>query len=169
MDRDESVHIILFSNKKRHFEKIKTEITKWDVGYTRLLKLEFVPVRYPPGRKWMRELYRPCDSFGIFLPDLLPYDSIIYTDTDILFLQNIHHLWSEFSKFNSSTLVRAALRILPSSGKFPAYHKLGINSGVMLMNLTKMREKHLMQKVVAISMPYLPELDFGLEVRKLAL
>lgn len=68
-------------------------------------------------------------------------------DTDILFTRPPEDLWDFFHKFNASQL--AAL--VPESedapigwyNKFalhPYYGQLGINSGVMLMNLTRMRK-----------------------------
>jgi len=171
MEKDECVHVILLTNKEAHFEKIKFEIfgntKKWDVGFTRRLRLEFVPLKYPPGSEYLRNVYRPCSSFGLFLPDVLPYDSVITTDTDVIFLRNIHHLWKELSKLNSSALIGVSKRDYPPKG-IPYYGKNGINPGVMLMNLTRMRNAGWTQKVVAMSKPYHRHVAAaqGVEVRR---
>uniref|UniRef100_A0A8D9AK01 Glucoside xylosyltransferase 1 n=1 Tax=Cacopsylla melanoneura TaxID=428564 RepID=A0A8D9AK01_9HEMI len=68
-------------------------------------------------------------------------------DADSLFLGPVYDVWSHFHQMNSSQM--AALSIesedLNSAwyGRFarhPYYGKTGLNSGVMLMNLTRMRE-----------------------------
>jgi len=49
------VKIILISDERKHFEKIKREILRgesesWDERFTSRLRLGFVPLKYPPGK-----------------------------------------------------------------------------------------------------------------------
>lgn len=73
-------------------------------------------------------------------------DSIVYVDSDILFLQPVDHLWRFLSDFNSSQLAAMApeheeprIAWYSRFARHPFYGRTGINSGVMLMNLTRMR------------------------------
>uniref|UniRef100_A0A3Q4AFY2 Glucoside xylosyltransferase 1 n=1 Tax=Mola mola TaxID=94237 RepID=A0A3Q4AFY2_MOLML len=72
-----------------------------------------------------KKLFKPCASQRLFLPLILKdVDSIVYVDSDILFLQPHEEpriAW--YSRF----------------ARHPFYGKTGINSGVMLMNMTRMR------------------------------
>jgi len=122
-----------------------------------------VPLKYPPGKEWMRGLYRnrPCSSFR--LPDILPYDSIILSDTDIIFLRNIAQLWLEMPKFNGSAVVSMVPRNFPrpNLGLRPFQIKTGVKAGLMLMNLTRMRNIQWTQKVIEGSLPYLSQIQDG--------
>lgn len=73
-------------------------------------------------------------------------DSIVYVDSDILFLQPVDHLWAFLSQFNSSQLAAMApeheeprIAWYNRFARHPFYGRTGINSGVMLMNMTRMR------------------------------
>lgn len=73
-------------------------------------------------------------------------DSIVYVDSDILFLQPIDHLWAFLSKFTPSQLAAMApeheeprIAWYSRFARHPFYGRTGVNSGVMLMNMTRMR------------------------------
>lgn len=74
-------------------------------------------------------------------------DSIVYVDSDILFLQPVDRLWAFLSRFNSSQLAAMApeheeprIAWYNRFARHPFYGRTGINSGVMLMNMTRMRD-----------------------------
>ncbi|XP_029909021.1 glucoside xylosyltransferase 1 isoform X3 [Myripristis murdjan] len=76
-------------------------------------------------------------------------DSLLYVDTDILFLQPVDEIWGFLSQFNSSHLAAMApeheeprIAWYNRFARHPYYGKTGINSGVMLMNMTRIREKY---------------------------
>lgn len=82
-------------------------------------------------------------SFQLILKDI---DSIVYVDSDILFLQPIDDLWAFLSKFNPSQLAAMApeheeprIAWYSRFARHPFYGRTGVNSGVMLMNMTRMR------------------------------
>lgn len=67
-------------------------------------------------------------------------------DTDVLFLTPVDYIWSLFGRMNGSQMAAMS----PESedfasswyyrfAKHPYVERLGVNSGVMLMNLTRMR------------------------------
>nr|CAD7608012.1 unnamed protein product [Timema genevievae] len=110
---------------------------------------DVLPITFPlQGNpdEW-RRLFKPCASQRLFLPAVLAdIDSLLYVDTDTLFLGPLEDVWHHFELMNSSQI--AALTPEhedPNTGwynrfaRHPYYGKLGVNSGVMLMNLTRMR------------------------------
>jgi UDP-xylose:glucoside alpha-1,3-xylosyltransferase len=95
-------------------------------------------------------------------------DSLIYVDTDVLFLSGLDDIWSHFKSFNSSHLAGLAPEHEePNMGwynrfaRHPYYGKLGLNSGVMLMNLTRMREFKFVDKIYPIYQEYKYNITWG--------
>nr|CAH7721530.1 unnamed protein product [Callosobruchus chinensis] len=95
-------------------------------------------------------------------------DSILYMDSDTLFLTPVETVWEHFHKFNATQM--AALvpeHEDPNVGwynrfaKHPYYGKLGVNSGVMLMNLTRMRAFQWKEYVVPIYKKYKLKITWG--------
>lgn len=90
-----------------------------------------------------------CLLWLVFKLILKEVDSLLYVDTDIIFLQPVEEIWALLSRFNSSQLAAMApeheeprIGWYNRFARHPYYGKTGINSGVMLMNLTRLREKH---------------------------
>lgn len=96
-----------------------------------------------------------CCLFASFLPLLAvqtqkvilkDVDSLLYVDTDVLFLRPIDDIWHILKEFNSTQLAAMAPEHeIPKIGwysrfaRHPYYGTTGVNSGVMLMNLTRIR------------------------------
>lgn len=79
---------------------------------------------------------------------------MLYVDTDIIFLQPVEDMWALLSQFNSSQLAAMApeheeprIGWYNRFARHPYYGKTGINSGVMLMNMTRLREKFFKVKI----------------------
>lgn len=84
-------------------------------------------------------------------------DSLLYVDTDVLFLRPIDDIWQLLREFNSTQLAAMAPEHeIPKIGwysrfaRHPFYGTTGLNSGVMLMNLTRIRRAQF--KVRAVTM-----------------
>lgn len=95
-------------------------------------------------------------------------DSLLYVDTDTLFFRPLDHVWSHFKRMNSSHIAALSPEHEdPSIGwynrfaRHPFYGKLGVNSGVMLMNLTKMRSLNWVENVTAHFVKYKLNLTWG--------
>ncbi|XP_072311002.1 glucoside xylosyltransferase 1-like [Eucyclogobius newberryi] len=94
-----------------------------------------------------KKLFKPCASQRLFLPLMLKgVDSAVYVDSDIVFLQPVDSLWSFLSRFNSTQLSAMApeheeprIAWYNRFARHPYYGRTGVNSGVMLMNMTRMR------------------------------
>uniref|UniRef100_A0AAV2IUC8 Glucoside xylosyltransferase 1 n=1 Tax=Knipowitschia caucasica TaxID=637954 RepID=A0AAV2IUC8_KNICA len=95
-----------------------------------------------------KKLFKPCASQRLFLPLILKgVDSVVYVDSDIVFLQPVDRLWALLSRFNSTQLAAMApeheeprIAWYNRFARHPYYGRTGINSGVMLMNMTRMRD-----------------------------
>lgn len=142
------VELLLFADEENR-EPLRQAIASWPRSVLRRIRYDVRAVRFPEpdANKW-QSLFKPCASQRLFLPSMLPKeDSVIYVDADVLFLRPIEELWRLFGAMNGSQLAALA----PESedyatnwyrrfARHPFYQPLGVNSGVMLMNLTRMRD-----------------------------
>ena len=88
-------------------------------------------------------------------------DSLIYLDADTLFLASVEHVWSQFYHMNSTQMIGIAPELdhpkygwFAKSAKTPIYGKSGVNSGVLLMNLTRMRQFDWQNKLMPVYLKY---------------
>lgn len=95
-------------------------------------------------------------------------DSVLYIDTDALFLSPVDSLWSHFAQFNATQMVGLAAEHLDASAgwynryaKHPYYGELGVNSGVMLMNLTRLRDFRWEQSILPLFEQYKDKIVWG--------
>lgn len=121
----------------------------WPPSISVRFQYRIYPIEFPKDKaaEW-KKLFKLCASQRLFIPMLLQdVDALLYIDTDVLFLRPVEEIWSFFYHFNASHLAAAAPEHeSPSAGwynrfaRHPYYGSLGINSGVMLMNLTRIRQ-----------------------------
>lgn len=97
------------------------------------------------------EVQLNCFLLNFFLSQLIlkNVDSLLYVDTDILFLRPVDDIWSFLRKFNSTQIAAMApeheeprIGWYNRFARHPYYGVTGINSGVMLMNMTRIRRKY---------------------------
>jgi len=151
--------VILFTEHKVHIhiytsdlaDEICSEINSWPSLALEKIIITFGDVSYPISqnkREELREWWAPCASFRLFLPIILDLDAVIYVDTDVVFLSPIHELWKHFQLFKVNQVLGMAKRVgwnfkVPETSyqyiKLAEREMIQVNSGVMLMNLTKMR------------------------------
>lgn len=93
---------------------------------------------------------------------------MLYVDTDILFLSPITDIWKHFGKFNDSQIAALApehenenIGWYNRFARHPFYGRLGVNSGVMLMNLTRMRQFNWEQHVFPIYKEFKLRITWG--------
>ncbi|XP_041113936.1 glucoside xylosyltransferase 1-like isoform X1 [Polyodon spathula] len=140
----------IFAEDNLHI-KFKDILDSWLESYRLKFNYTVHSITFPSGNaaEW-KKLFKPCASQRLFLPIILKdVDSLLYVDTDILFLQPVDEIWSFFREFNSTQIAAMAPEHEePSIGwynrfaRHPFYGKTGINSGVMLMNMTRIRKKY---------------------------
>ncbi|KAI8505422.1 Glucoside xylosyltransferase 2 [Branchiostoma belcheri] len=87
------LHCHIFAETELHFG-FRQQIDSWPASIHEKLSYTIYPIMYPPGensQEW-KKLFRPCASQRLFLPELLTeVDSLLYMDTDILFLLLTSH------------------------------------------------------------------------------
>ncbi|NXQ67985.1 GXLT2 xylosyltransferase, partial [Quiscalus mexicanus] len=138
-------HIFAEDSLKPEFE---TKLKEWPSSYTKKFESNIYPITFSVGnaQEW-KKLFKPCAAQRLFLPVILKdVDSLLYVDTDVLFLRPIDDIWHLLREFNSTQLAAMAPEHeMPKIGwysrfaRHPYYGSTGLNSGVMLMNLTRIR------------------------------
>lgn len=95
-------------------------------------------------------------------------DSVLYMDTDTLFLSPVSEIWNYFTQFNTTQLAGLSPEHEDENvgwynrfARHPFYGQLGVNSGVMLMNLTKMREFKWEEKILPIYKEFRLKITWG--------
>ncbi|CAH0594271.1 unnamed protein product [Chrysodeixis includens] len=141
------IHFVIFADDSLR-PKFNETLTRWKQLTNNQLEFELHKVTFPKEHEqdWMN-LFSKCAAQRLFIPKLIPHiDAMIYVDTDTLFLGPVEELWQFFRKFNSIQISAMTLEDdnpniswYPRFAKHPFYGKYGLNSGVMLMNLTRMR------------------------------
>ncbi|XP_060058844.1 glucoside xylosyltransferase 2 isoform X2 [Erinaceus europaeus] len=148
---------VLFSHRKIWFhifteDSLKPEFDKklrqWPDSYTKKFEHRIYPITFSVGnpQEW-KKLFKPCAAQRLFLPVILKdVDSLLYVDTDVLFLRPVDDIWKLLKLFNATQLAAMAPEHEISKigwysrfARHPFYGSAGVNSGVMLMNLTRMR------------------------------
>ncbi|XP_034551836.1 glucoside xylosyltransferase 2 [Notolabrus celidotus] len=148
---------ILFSLKRIRFHiftedplapELKQKLSQWPPSALARFEFRIYPITFSVGNadEW-KKLFKPCAAQRLFLPVILKdVDSLLYVDTDVLFLRPMDDIWSLFKSFNSTQLAAMAPEHeIPKIGwysrfaRHPFYGVTGVNSGVMLMNLTRVR------------------------------
>ncbi|XP_075998669.1 glucoside xylosyltransferase 1-like isoform X2 [Genypterus blacodes] len=161
---------LLFSKKPLHFyifaednlhESFRDVLDSWHkVAQTRF-NFTTYSITFPKenAKEW-KKLFKPCASQRLFLPLILKeVDSLLYVDTDIIFLQPVEDIWALLSNFNTSQLAAMApeheeprIGWYNRFARHPYYGKTGINSGVMLMNMTRLRDKYFKNDMTTVSL-----------------
>src|SRR5690348_7101558 len=90
----------------------------------------------------MRDIFRPCATFPLVVADVLREEErLIYLDTDMIVLRDIRQLWTEFSKWSDQVAVGISQSMEQDyKTKLPKYGAFGLNSGLIIMNLSRIRE-----------------------------
>ncbi|GAX29144.1 UDP-xylose:glucoside alpha-1,3-xylosyltransferase [Fistulifera solaris] len=107
----------------------------------------FYPAQLPEP---YAHLFAPCAAQRLFLHDVLPESvhKVLYVDADTIFLDDVARLWKEFEKFSSVAAMAAEHEpshqraYYKDEATHPYYNQKGVhglNSGVILLNLEKLR------------------------------
>ncbi|XP_030849201.1 glucoside xylosyltransferase 1-like isoform X3 [Strongylocentrotus purpuratus] len=150
---------------------IAQRLNAWPSVYRRKFAFSLHPISFPPGEdpaKW-KKVFKTCATQRLFLPDLLPnVDSLLYVDTDILFIRPVEEIYSFFKQFNSTQMAALAPEHEAKNigwynrfARHPYYGETGMNSGVMLMNLTRMRRFGWTQTIVPLYHEYKLKITWG--------
>ncbi|XP_077386361.1 glucoside xylosyltransferase 2 isoform X3 [Festucalex cinctus] len=138
--------------------QFKEKFSQWPGFVTAKLKYNLYPITFSVGNadEW-KKLFKPCAAQRLFLPVILKdVDSLLYVDTDVLFLRPMDDIWRMLKSFNRTQLAAMAPEHeIPKIGwysrfaRHPFYGISGVNSGVMLMNLTRIRSTLFKNSMIA--------------------
>ncbi|EEC08312.1 glycosyltransferase domain-containing protein, putative, partial [Ixodes scapularis] len=133
-------------NIKRLQDRVR--IREWPSSVLQRVTYSLRLVEFPKKspHNW-KELFGPCASQRLFLPSMLSEeDAVLYVDSDIVFFRPVEELWSIFDNMDDMQLAGLAPDVEDYNGsvymhnwKTRYYGRYGLNSGVILMNLTRMR------------------------------
>ncbi|KAL7643568.1 UNVERIFIED_CONTAM: hypothetical protein RMT77_005550 [Armadillidium vulgare] len=136
------LRFIVIVNHEDIFKELLAKIEDWPERIRRNIILDKKDIWFP-DKEDFEKLFRLCSTERLFLVENLPNeDSVVYLDTDTMFLHPPENLWGEFSKFNSiqmSGLSPSLYFYSPDNPRIPVYGQSGVNAGVWMMNLTRMR------------------------------
>ncbi|XP_076123868.1 glucoside xylosyltransferase 2 [Alosa pseudoharengus] len=153
-------HIFAEEDLSSEFEK---GLSKWPRPFSAKFQYSIYPITFSVGNadEW-KKLFKPCAAQRLFLPVILKdVDALLYVDTDVLFLRPMDDIWSFFKAFNSTQLAAMAPEHeIPKIGwysrfaRHPFYGVTGVNSGVMLMNLTRIRSTVFKNSMIATGLSW---------------
>lgn len=163
------LRIVLVAEKPL-FDLLTLKMESFQKFYNFTFLLKEISFPEENAETW-RKLFKPCASQRLFLPSVLWPDvdgSIIYVDSDLIFLSPPQDIFQMLRRFNSTQLAGLAPESESKNtgwytrfARHPFYGPHGVNSGVMLMNLTRMREVEWELKLLPIYDQYNLNLVFG--------
>ncbi|KAL7643595.1 UNVERIFIED_CONTAM: hypothetical protein RMT77_005578 [Armadillidium vulgare] len=136
-----SLRFIVLVDHNDVFDELLAMLSRWPENIRNKILLEKGKIVYPENGNF-REKFRLCASERLFLHEALPSEeAVIFLDTDIIFLKSPEILWEEFAFFNSDQLsgLSPSLYLYHRRRNFPVYGISGLNAGVWMMNLTRIR------------------------------
>ncbi|XP_055851935.1 glucoside xylosyltransferase 2 [Episyrphus balteatus] len=151
-------------------QKFESQLIKWQKDFPNHFSFELYSLQFPKtGEKDWRNLFKPCAAQRLFLPSLLRNtDATLYVDTDIVFLSSVEDIWSHFNNFNASQIAGLSPEHEDTQigwynrfARHPFYGPLGVNSGVMLMNLTRMRLFDWENQILPLYKKYRSQITWG--------
>ncbi|OQV14872.1 putative Glucoside xylosyltransferase 1 [Hypsibius exemplaris] len=170
---DAPTAVYLFTEKNQHGmarEKYDSFLRSNCTG-CRSVELFLLHPSYPSekGRLWLK-MWRPCATQRLFLSDISAFtDAVIYVDSDTIFLAPVEDLWEQFALMNDSQAIGMAseheigMEWDAHYGRLshvPFVPPLGVNSGVLLMNLTKLRAVNFVGELVRDYRTYKENLNY---------
>jgi UDP-xylose:glucoside alpha-1,3-xylosyltransferase len=114
-------------------------------------------------------IFGHCSTQRLFFPNLLTdVDALLYVDSDTLFVSPPMELYRKFDNFTENQIAALAPEALQIDSyypekvnqTFPFYGEFGLNSGVKLMNLTRMRKLKYEEKLQEIFWQYRPKITY---------
>ncbi|XP_028307240.1 glucoside xylosyltransferase 1 isoform X2 [Gouania willdenowi] len=156
------LHVHIFAEDQLHASFMEA-LEAWPAFIHSRFNYTINSISFPSENtaEW-KKLFKPCASQRLFLPNILKdVDSLVYVDSDIIFLQPVDHLWHFLFQFNSSQLAAVApeheeprIAWYNRFARHPYYGRTGINSGVMLMNMTRMRSVYFKNDMTSVGLSW---------------
>lgn len=147
------IHLHLFRDDMNR-RKLLSQIPIITTGLKNLT--EYDVKEFVTGNKTIDPTYYssrfPCAYFRLFLSELLPdyVERLLYLDTDTVVFEDLTDLWSHWEIMEEKNISFAGAQELAHTTKSTYFQNKqhfvapsGINTGVLLMNLERMREMNL--------------------------
>lgn len=132
--------IIVITDSVETFHKVENISSKFPV---QSLQLEYGPLWLPKDQSLLQQQWRPCVWSKLFLAESLPdEDAVVYIDTDMVFLGPGEDLWWLLKSLQP----QQALALAPEpqyqrdEPRRPFGGSVGLNTGMMALNLTRLRQ-----------------------------
>ena len=142
-----NIRFYIFTDEKE--DTFSKEFKSWPRYYTQYIFYSLYSSHFPVEneKEWLG-LFKPAAAQRLFLASILVgTDSVIYIDTDVLFLRPPEDLWFEFKRFDKNQIAGMSPECMGETecwytkyARHSSPPPFGVNSGVMLMNLTRMRK-----------------------------
>lgn len=143
-----NLHFIAFVEQEA-FEKLGNSLIRWKK--TKHFTFQILPTEFPSNTSedW-RGMFRPCSTQRLFLPVsalmltieeimgepelnfqfiLKDVDSLLYVDTDVIFMSPVEEIWEYFSKMSDQQIAGIAsddtILYTKPSKKIPYYGSTG--------------------------------------------
>ena len=173
------IHFHIFTDATHLLNQIKDEFEGWPAWKEGWMKFTLSLAHYPSmaNSKIWRNMFARCATFRLFLGSVLEnVDSVIYINADVLLLQPPEELWNHFKYFTGSQISGMNMDECAKNGRsckkpntcsykcwsrIPFYGPYALNSGVMLMNLTRMRKLNWEHRLVSIYNEYRQFIAWG--------
>ncbi|XP_076359688.1 glucoside xylosyltransferase 2-like isoform X2 [Tachypleus tridentatus] len=158
------LHIILMTEDHLR-DPIEEAVNSWSQDSMKHVTFEYHGIMYPDWLnvsewKW---LYSLCSTHKIFLPSSLRHiDAVVLADTDVLFLRPVTEFYNHIRRFRPENVMGLAIESpAPRTGWYPShrinipiYKDQGLNGGVWLMNLTRLRQFRFERRIHAVYEKY---------------
>ncbi|XP_042884952.1 glucoside xylosyltransferase 1-like [Penaeus japonicus] len=135
--------IIVLTDTLITFEKVVNITGAFPRRQRERLRFERREQWYPQGYPEITTNWRPCAWAKQFLTEALPQeDAVVFIDTDLIFLGPAEEMWQVFDSMTPSQVVALAPepQYLDESPPRDYAGSTGINTGVMIANLTRIRQ-----------------------------
>ncbi|XP_069164494.1 glucoside xylosyltransferase 2 [Procambarus clarkii] len=135
--------IIVMTDALTTFHKVLKLTRTFPEDQKRRLELQHENVWFPDNFPGIKEHWRPCVWAKQFLAEALPHeDAVVYFDTDVVFLGPGEEVWWLLRRMEASQAVALAPepQYTLDDPRRPYAGSVGLNTGVMAVNLTRLRQ-----------------------------
>ncbi|KAK8742880.1 hypothetical protein OTU49_001707 [Cherax quadricarinatus] len=135
--------IIVMTDTVSTFNKVIKLTHTFPERHRQRLELQHEKVWFPDKYPGIKEHWRPCVWAKQFLAEALPHeDSVVYFDTDVVFLGPAEEVWSLLRSMKTGQAVSLAPepQYILDNPKRPYAGRAGLNTGVIIANLTRLRQ-----------------------------
>ena len=151
-----TLHVFIDDSEQHSFD---SQVLWWrerTAEWPHLLHPELVTLHYvnlmrlPPVLQSMLHAFKRCSGARLWAAEVLPHvERLLYVDGDTLLVYDPRRVWAEFALHNDSTMLNMAWEgsgyhgvftyYVQKDRGFPFYRPWGLNAGVLLMDLRKIR------------------------------